>query len=254
MTLTRATRKSLTVFLLAGAAVAMMSAQVTMAGTISGNVHDDAGVFLENANVYLYIAAGTSWNYQDNVRTDEFGDFDFGELANGTYYVAAYPPGDNHIFEYYDDVSDYLDKAELVVTEGSDYVLDIGLTTKWVYIDDLDIYPEVMLHEGGTVYLYGTAVNDTSMDLEIYYWVSLEADFDIDYGGREYDEDSEWAYLGPIQFILPAGSTPFSLPITLPMEAQSDTWYDVNMYVALGHPSVPIFHTRVGSFRKLEGR
>lgn len=229
-------------------------APMATAGTISGNVHDELSDPLANADVNLYKAEGSSWSYQADASTDEFGDFDFGDVADGTYYVRTYPRGDKHISEYYDDVAQFADKAELVVTAGSDHFLDIALDTKWLYLDNLDIYPDVMLHEGGDVYVYGTAVNDTGMDLEIYYWVTLDVDFDINYVGRVYSEYGEWTYLGPELFTLPPGETPFALQISLPMEAQSNAWYYVNIYVALGHPSFPVFETRVGSFEKLEGR
>jgi hypothetical protein len=225
-----------------------------MAGTISGNVHDEFDEPLENADVNLYVYSGSSWSYHEDADTDEFGDFDFGAVADGTYYIRTYPQTDKYISEYYDDAADFDDITELVVTSESDHVLDIALSTKWVYLDDLEIYPEVILHEGGGVAVYGTAVNATGIDLDIYYWVNLDVDFDIDYGGLFYDEYAEWTYLGPERVTLPPGQTPFTFPISLPLEAQSDARYDVNMYIALGHPSVPVFETWVGRIEKLAGR
>ena len=254
MKISRLYANTLSVLLFTMVAIEVTLTPTAMAGTISGNVHDELGTSLEDANVSLYMAEGSGWNRQNSIRTDEFGDFDFGDVADGTYYVSTYPPGDKYIFEYYDDVAQFDDKSELIVTASSNYFLDIGLATKWVYLDNLEVYPKVMLHEGGEVYVYGTAVNDTGMDLDIYYWISLDVNFDIDHGGRVYNEYGEWACLDPEGFALPAGQTPFSLPISLPMEAQGDAWYDVNIYVALGHPSVPVFETRAGSFEKLEGR
>jgi hypothetical protein len=234
----------------AGAAVT----PVAMGGTINGTVHDELSQPLENADVNLYRAEGSGWSFYDDISTDEFGDFDFGDVTDGTYYVRTYPRRDKYISEYYDDVFEYDDKAELVVTSGSDHFLDIALASKWLYLEDLDVYPQLMLHEGSDVYVYGTAVNDTGLELDIYYWVSLDVDFEIDYGGRLYNEYGEWTFLGPERVTLPPGETPFVFPIRLSTEAQSDVWYDVTIYVALGHPSVPVFETYAGNFQKLAGR
>jgi len=252
MKLERYSRVYIPVVLLFGASLLGADLQTATAGTIVGNVHNTAYEYLEDVDVNLYKYNGSYWDYEEDVDTDENGDFSFGEVSSGSYYVQTRPAGDIYVGEYYDDASEFDQKMTLVVTAESAHDLDIELDTKWVYLDDLDIYPELVLHEGGTVAVSGTAVNETAVDLDIYYWVNLEVDFDIDYGGRVYDEYGEFTYLGPNEATLPPGETPFTLPITLPEEAQSDVWYDVRLYIGLDRTR-PIFETRAGQFRKYPG-
>jgi hypothetical protein len=215
-------------------------------------VQNEAGENLEYADINLYKYDGSGWNWEDRVSTDASGDFSFGAVGAGSYYVHTRPPGDIYVGEYYDDASEFDQKSTIVVTAVSLANLDIELGTKWVYLDDLGIFPELILHEGGTVEVSGTAVNETTLDLDIFYWVNLEVDFDIDYGGRVYDEYGGFTYIGPNEATLPPGETPFTLPITLPEDAQSDVWYDVHLYIGLDRTR-PIFETRAGRFRKYPG-
>lgn len=239
-----------------GVGMSLAGTETTLAADISGNVHDapaKGGLGIEDADINLYMRDGDRWNFVDDRRTDENGDFQFTGLSDGSYYIRTYgPSGDIYIFEYYNDASDFDDRTEIVISGGTSVEnLDIELATKWVYVKDKYVYPEFALEEGGTVEVNGIAVNDTGVPLNIYYWINIDVNFDIDFNGRSYNEYSEFTYVGPVAVTLPPGETPFSLPITVPAEWQGDTWYDVNLFLGLD-PSRPIFETYVDDFRKIQ--
>lgn len=245
----------LTAFVL-GVGMSLAGTDITLAADISGNVHDapvKGSLGIEDADVNLYMRVGDSWNYVEDRRTDENGDFLFTGLSDGNYYIRTYGPrGDIYIFEYYDNVSNFNDITEIVISGGTSVEnLDIELTTKWVYVKDTYVYPEFALEEGGTIEVNGIAVNDTGLALNIYYWINIDVNFDIDFNGRSYNQYSEFTHVGPSAVTLPPGETPFSLPITVPAEWQGDISYDVNLFLGLD-PSRPIFETYVDNFRKIQ--
>lgn len=237
-----------------GVGMSLAGMETTLAADISGNVHNapnKGGLGIEDAGVNLYMRGSGNWNYVGVWDTDENGDFHLTGLSDGNYYIKIRPSGDIYILEYYNDASDSDDKTEIVISGGiSVENLDIELATKWVYVKDNYVYPEFALEEGSTIEVNGIAVNDTGAPLNIYYWINIDVNFDIDFNGRSYNEYSEFTHVGPAAVTLLPGETPFKLPITVPAEWQGDERYDVNLFLGLD-PSRPIFETYVDSFTKI---
>lgn len=89
--------------------------------SISGKVTDDpSGDPIEGAMVMLFLEDGGEWNHAGLGLTDSSGDYVFGGLPAGTYYLQADYSQGGYAGEYYDNV------AALLVNRASATAIPLG--------------------------------------------------------------------------------------------------------------------------------
>jgi 5-hydroxyisourate hydrolase-like protein (transthyretin family) len=89
--------------------------------SISGKVTDDpSGDPIEGAMVILFLEEGGEWNHAGLGLTDSSGDYVFGGLPAGTYYLQADYSQGGYAGEYYDNV------AALLVNRASATAIPLG--------------------------------------------------------------------------------------------------------------------------------
>ncbi len=166
--------------------------------SISGKVTGDpAGTPIEGAAVILYVDDGGEWLSVGSTYTDASGDYRFGGLPRGTYYLEANRVEGGYAGEYYDNVGALVvnraSATPIVLGEsasqtGKDFALGQGGSITGKVIKDPGMLPVEIPIEGAVVTVYeqdwgavaGQTVTDSNGDYSVgnlpsgQYYVSAD--------------------------------------------------------------------------------
>ena len=157
---------------LTGAALMARSAE---GGSISGRVTAADGTTpLENIEVYAYRCwLWENWECENFAYTDANGNYEVGELSDGTYRIEFVDYFTGHFSEYYNNAQSFYEATDIPVGEsatmsGIDALMEEYATVSGVVTEALGGAPVA----GARVYLHGTqlsAVTDSTGSYTIRY-------------------------------------------------------------------------------------
>lgn len=161
-------------------ALMMVLPSLAAAGSIGGKVQLEgttepvAGMVVV---LYKWDSDGVYWQWQSSVETKATGQFQFGNLAAGTYslyFSNSWDEYEKYIEEFYKDVPQWAEskRTNLELAEGQD--LKVGsakIKLRPFYVKEVVLEPGAIVPpSGGELTLKATIINTTGKAASLYFW------------------------------------------------------------------------------------